>query len=48
MLLVVAEGTTTRDSLRGAKEMLQEMNLLGVVLNRSEAPQEGAYYNYAR
>jgi capsular exopolysaccharide synthesis family protein len=48
MLLVVAEGTTTRDSLRGAKEMLQEMNLLGVVLNRSEASQEGAYYNYAR
>lgn len=48
MLLVVAEGTTSRDALRGAKEMLQEMNLLGVVLNRSEAQDEGAYYSYAR
>lgn len=48
MLLVVAEGATNRDALRGAKELLQEMNLLGVVLNRSEAQQEGAYYSYAR
>lgn len=48
MLLVVAEGTTNRDALRSAKELLQEMNLLGVVLNRSEASQEGAYYTYAR
>lgn len=48
MLLVVGEGTTSRDALRGAKEMLQEMNLLGVVLNRSEAQDEGAYYSYAR
>ena len=48
MLLVVAEGTTSRDSLRSAKELLQEMNLLGVVLNRSEAQEDGAYYSYAR
>jgi protein-tyrosine kinase len=48
LLLVVAEGTTSRDGLRGAKELLQEMNLLGVVLNRSEAQEEGAYYSYAR
>jgi len=48
MLLVVGEGTTSRDALRGAKEMLQEMNLLGVVLNRSEAADQGAYYSYAR
>lgn len=48
MLLVVAEGTTGRDALRGAKELLQEMNLLGVVLNRSEAQEQGAYYSYAR
>lgn len=48
LLLVVAEGTTSRDALRGAKEMLQEMNLLGVVLNRSEAQEEGAYYSYGR
>ncbi|MDY6945859.1 MAG: CpsD/CapB family tyrosine-protein kinase [Pseudomonadota bacterium] len=48
MLLVVAEGATNRDALRSAKELLQEMNLLGVVLNRSEAQQDGAYYSYAR
>ena len=48
MLLVVAEGTTNRDALRGAKQLLQEMNLLGVVLNRSEAQDEGVYYSYAR
>lgn len=48
LLLVVAEGTTSRDALRGAKQMLQEMNLLGVVLNRSETEVEGAYYSYAR
>ena len=35
LLMVVAEGTTDRDALRGAKEVLEEMNLLGVVLNRS-------------
>ena len=48
MLLVVAEGLTSRDALKGAKSLLQEMNLLGVVLNRSEAQEEGAYYSYAR
>lgn len=48
MLLVVAEGTTSRDALRSAKELLTEMNLLGVVLNRSAAQDEGAYYSYAR
>jgi capsular exopolysaccharide synthesis family protein len=48
MLLVVAEGATSRDALRSAKELLQEMNLLGVVLNRSEAQQDGTYYSYAR
>jgi capsular exopolysaccharide synthesis family protein len=48
LLLVVAEGTTSRDALRGAKELLAEMNLLGVVLNRSAIQEEGAYYSYAR
>ncbi|WP_129775433.1 CpsD/CapB family tyrosine-protein kinase [Peristeroidobacter soli] len=48
MLLVVAEGLTSRDSLKSAKSLLQEMNLLGVVLNRSEAQDDGAYYSYAR
>jgi protein-tyrosine kinase len=48
MLLVVGEGFTNRDALKSAKALLQEMNLLGVVLNRSEAQDEGAYYSYAR
>lgn len=48
LLLVVAEGVTSRDALRGAKQVLQEMNLLGVVLNRSETQDDGAYYSYAR
>lgn len=48
LLMVVAEGTTHRDTLRGAKQVLQEMNLLGVVLNRSETQDDGAYYSYAR
>ena len=48
VLLVVGESTTSRDALRGAKELLQEMNLLGVVLNRSDTSDEGAYYSYAR
>ncbi|MET0535139.1 MAG: CpsD/CapB family tyrosine-protein kinase [Steroidobacter sp.] len=48
VLMVVAEGTTSRDALRGAKQIVQEMNLLGVVLNRSETQDEGAYYSYAR
>ena len=44
-LLVVAEGKTGRDALRGAKEVLAEMNLLGVVLNRSaDRGSESAYY----
>ena len=48
LLLVVGESFTSRESLRGAKELLQEMNLLGVVLNRSEASDDAAYYSYAR
>jgi protein-tyrosine kinase len=46
LLLVVAEGTTERDSLRSAKEVLAEMNLLGVVLNRSAERNDSAYYSY--
>ena len=45
VLLVVAEGRTERASLEKAKELLAEMNLLGVVLNRSaERDDELAYY----
>jgi protein-tyrosine kinase len=48
MLLVVAEGKTGRDSLRSAKEVLSEMNLIGVVLNRSAERNDSAYYSYAK
>ena len=44
LLLVVAEGTTDRNQLTRAKEVLAEMNLLGVVLNRSKERNESAYY----
>jgi capsular exopolysaccharide synthesis family protein len=48
LLLVVAEGTTSRDQLRAAKEVLAEMNLLGVVLNRSAERNDRAYYSYSK
>ena len=47
LLLVVAEGTTDRTQLRRAKEVLAEMNLLGVVLNRSAERNDAAYYSYS-
>jgi protein-tyrosine kinase len=47
LLLVVAEGTTDRNQLRRAKEVLAEMNLLGVVLNRSADRNDAAYYSYS-
>ena len=48
LLLVVAEGTTDRSALKSAKEVLAEMNLLGVVLNRSAERNDAAYYSYAK
>ncbi|HEU4604289.1 MAG TPA: CpsD/CapB family tyrosine-protein kinase [Steroidobacteraceae bacterium] len=45
-LLVVGEGFTSRDSLKRAKEVLAEMNLLGVVLNRSADGNDKDYYSY--
>lgn len=44
MLLVVSEGMTQRRDLERAKEILGEMNLLGVVLNRSCERNSNAYY----
>jgi hypothetical protein len=41
---VVSEGLTGRSLLRGAKEILNEMNLVGVVLNRSKERNDHAYY----
>ena len=44
LLLVVSEGVTGRNLLRGAQEVLAEMNLIGVVLNRSRERNDSAYY----
>jgi capsular exopolysaccharide synthesis family protein len=46
MLLVVSEGSTNRAQLEAAKETLSEMNLLGVVLNRSAESSDTDYYAY--
>lgn len=46
MLLVVSEGSTSRSALEDAKETLNDMNLLGVVLNRSAEISETDYYSY--
>jgi len=44
VLLVATEGATTRDALKTAKELLAEMNLIGVVLNRSTERTDMDYY----
>jgi capsular exopolysaccharide synthesis family protein len=45
VLLVVAEGCTQRSSVERSKELLAEMNVVGVVLNRSsERDNATAYY----
>ena len=44
VLLVVAEGQTNRQDLVRARELLADLNLLGVVLNRSMEPIEAYGY----
>lgn len=44
LLLVVSEGFTARSALKKSKEVLAEMNLIGVVLNRSTERDDAAYY----
>ena len=44
VLMVVNEGVTARGQLEKSKELLAEMNLIGVVLNRSMERNDGAYY----
>jgi len=44
LLLVVSEGHTARSSLKKSKELLAEMNLIGVVLNRSTERDDSGYY----
>lgn len=46
VLLVVAEGQTERADLTKAKELLAEMKLVGVVLNRSTERNGKGYYYY--
>jgi len=44
MLLVATEGVTIRSALEQAREVLTDMNVLGVVLNRSSERDESPYY----
>jgi protein-tyrosine kinase len=44
LLLVVSEGQTARGSVERAKELLADMNLIGVVLNRSTERNDSSYY----
>lgn len=44
LLLVVSEGTTTRGVVEKSKDLLAEMNLIGVVLNRSMERNDAASY----
>lgn len=43
-LLVISQGHTARRTLSNAKEMLAEMNVIGVVLNRSTEHNDSPYY----
>jgi capsular exopolysaccharide synthesis family protein len=43
-LLVASQGLTARRTLANAKEVLSELNLLGVVLNRSTERNDSPYY----
>lgn len=44
LLLVVSEGHTHRSTVEKAAEVLEEMNVIGVVLNRSHERNDSAYY----
>lgn len=44
VLLVVSEGQTERGLVEKSKEVMSEMNVLGVVLNRSMESNEAGYY----
>lgn len=44
VLLVVGEGNTPRAALAGARTYLSEMNVIGVVLNRSAENADASYY----
>ena len=46
ILLVLSQGTTKQDDLLAAKELLQEINVVGVILNRSSEDAAPYYYYY--
>ena len=46
LLLVACQGVTKRDDLLAAKELLQGLNLVGTVLNRSSEEVSQYYYGY--
>ena len=46
LLYVISEGTTDRKTLEAARQVLSEMNLIGVVLNRSSSRDKRGYSYY--
>jgi Mrp family chromosome partitioning ATPase len=46
LLVVVAEGVTTRETLLAAKELVKGFNVVGTVLNRSSEGSANRYYAY--
>ena len=46
LLLVVAEGGSTRNDMVNAAKLLAEFNLIGTVLNKSVEHKEQGYYSY--
>jgi Mrp family chromosome partitioning ATPase len=46
LLVVVAEGVTTRETLLAAKELIKGFNVVGTVLNRSSEGSANHYYAY--
>ncbi|HEY9182374.1 MAG TPA: CpsD/CapB family tyrosine-protein kinase [Gammaproteobacteria bacterium] len=46
LLVVVAEGVTTRETLSAAKELIKGFNVVGTVLNRSSEGSANHYYAY--
>jgi hypothetical protein len=44
ILMVISEGATGRGLVEKSKDLLAEMNVIGVVLNRSMERNDSAYY----
>jgi len=46
ILLVLAQGTTKQSDLTAVKELIQDLNIVGTVLNRSSENVAPYYYYY--